>query len=113
VQYKTQNAKGIPSNDPSAAEAADMSDIAVETTEMSDISSETDALTRWLFDAALPLWWELGADRVRGGFTRQSASTAPLRRPHRARVIARQAFSYAKPAGSLARPLARGTAPCA
>ena len=72
-----------------------MSDIAVETTEMSDIASETDALTRWLFDAALPLWWELGADRVRGGFHEAiSLDGKPLRRPHRARVIARQAFSY-------------------
>jgi len=72
-----------------------MSDVAVETTDTSDIAAEGAALTRWLFDAALPLWWELGADRVRGGFHEAiSLDGRPLRRPHRARVIARQAFSY-------------------
>ncbi len=25
-------------------------------------------LHRWLFDRALPLWWEVGADRAGGGF---------------------------------------------
>ena len=72
-----------------------MSDIAVETGDQSNIATEAAALTRWLFDAALPLWWELGADRVRGGFHEAiSLEGKPLRRPHRARVIARQAFSY-------------------
>src|SRR5262245_24317515 len=72
-----------------------MSDIAVETADRSDIATEAAALTRWLFDAALPLWWELGADRVRGGFHEaMSLDGRPLRRPHRARVITRQAFSY-------------------
>jgi mannose/cellobiose epimerase-like protein (N-acyl-D-glucosamine 2-epimerase family)/glycosyltransferase involved in cell wall biosynthesis len=72
-----------------------MSDVAVETADTSDIAAEAAALTRWLFDAALPLWWELGADRVRGGFHEAiSLDGRPLRRPHRARVIARQAFSY-------------------
>lgn len=72
-----------------------MSGVAVETADTSDIAAEAAALTRWLFDAALPLWWELGADRVRGGFHEAiSLDGRPLRRPHRARVIARQAFSY-------------------
>ena len=76
-----------------------MSDIAIDTAvgtaDQSDIAAEAAALTRWLFDAALPLWWELGADRVRGGFHEAiSLDGKPLRRPHRARVIARQAFSY-------------------
>jgi mannose/cellobiose epimerase-like protein (N-acyl-D-glucosamine 2-epimerase family)/glycosyltransferase involved in cell wall biosynthesis len=72
-----------------------MSEVAVETADTSDIAAEGAALTRWLFDAALPLWWELGADRVRGGFHEAiSLDGRPLRRPHRARVIARQAFSY-------------------
>jgi len=64
---------------------------------MSDVAAEAAALKRWLFDAALPLWWERGADRVRGGFHEAiSLEGRPLRRPHRARVIARQAFSYAE-----------------
>ena len=31
---------------------------------MSDAANEAAALKRWMFDAALPLWWEQGADRV-------------------------------------------------
>jgi len=62
---------------------------------MSDVASEAAALKRWLFDVALPLWWEKGADRVHGGFHEAiSLDGKPLPRPHRARVIARQAFSY-------------------
>jgi mannose/cellobiose epimerase-like protein (N-acyl-D-glucosamine 2-epimerase family) len=62
---------------------------------MSDAASEAAALKRWLFDVALPLWWEYGADRVHGGFHEAiSLDGSPLARPHRARVITRQAFSY-------------------
>jgi mannose-6-phosphate isomerase len=62
---------------------------------MSDIANEAAALKRWLFDVALPLWWNDGADRVGGGFHEAiSLDGRPLARPHRARVIARQAFSY-------------------
>jgi mannose/cellobiose epimerase-like protein (N-acyl-D-glucosamine 2-epimerase family) len=62
---------------------------------MSDVASEVGALKRWLFDVALPLWWKDGADHVRGGFHEAiSLDGRPLARPHRARVIARQAFSY-------------------
>lgn len=72
-----------------------MSEIAIAAADKTEIAAESAALTRWLFDAALPLWWELGADRVRGGFHEAiSLDGRPLRRPHRARVIARQAFSY-------------------
>jgi len=62
---------------------------------MSDVASEAAAFKRWLFDVALPLWWEKGADRVHGGFHEAiSLDGKPLPGPHRARVIARQAFSY-------------------
>jgi mannose/cellobiose epimerase-like protein (N-acyl-D-glucosamine 2-epimerase family) len=62
---------------------------------MSEVESEAAALGRWLFDVALPLWWKDGADRVRGGFHEAfDLDGTPLARPHRARVIARQAFSY-------------------
>ena len=30
---------------------------------MSDVRSEATALERWLFDAALPLWWEVARHR--------------------------------------------------
>src|SRR5262249_58681989 len=62
---------------------------------MSDLAAEAAALNRWLFDTALPLWWQQGADHVRGGFHEAiSLDGRPLPLPHRARVIARQAFSY-------------------
>jgi mannose/cellobiose epimerase-like protein (N-acyl-D-glucosamine 2-epimerase family)/glycosyltransferase involved in cell wall biosynthesis len=62
---------------------------------MSDVASEVAALQRWLFNVALPFWWKDGADHVRGGFHEAiSLDGRPLARPHRARVIARQAFSY-------------------
>ena len=62
---------------------------------MSDLAAEAAALNHWLFDAALPLWWQQGGDRVRGGFHEAiSLDGRPLPLPHRARVIARQAFSY-------------------
>jgi len=61
---------------------------------MSDVASEAAALKRWLFDVALPLWWKEGADHVGGGFHEAiGLDGRPLARPHRARVIARQAFS--------------------
>ena len=51
---------------------------------------------QWLFTRALPVWWTLGADHIRGGFrealdAQARAVTAPLR----ARVQARQTFVYA------------------
>ena len=62
---------------------------------MSDLAREAAALRRWLFDVALPLWWEVGADRVNGGFHEAiDLDGKPLARPHRARSIARQAFAY-------------------
>jgi mannose-6-phosphate isomerase len=50
----------------------------------------------WLRDAALPLWWEKGADRVVGGFceTLDDQAMAP-RQNRRARVIGRQIYVYA------------------
>jgi mannose/cellobiose epimerase-like protein (N-acyl-D-glucosamine 2-epimerase family) len=62
---------------------------------LSDLASETAALKRWLFDVTLPLWWKDGADRIGGGVHEAiNLDGRPLARPHRARVIARQAFSY-------------------
>jgi mannose/cellobiose epimerase-like protein (N-acyl-D-glucosamine 2-epimerase family)/glycosyltransferase involved in cell wall biosynthesis len=62
---------------------------------MRDVVSDAAALRRWLFDDALPLWWKDGADRVRGGFHEAiELDGTPLALPHRARVIARQAFAY-------------------
>jgi mannose/cellobiose epimerase-like protein (N-acyl-D-glucosamine 2-epimerase family)/glycosyltransferase involved in cell wall biosynthesis len=62
---------------------------------MTDLETEAGALKQWLFEVALPLWWEDGADRIRGGFHEAiDLDGRPLPQPHRARVLARQAFSY-------------------
>ena len=62
---------------------------------MNDVVAETQALQRWLFDEALPLWWDVGADRRGGGFHEQiGLDGKPQARPHRARSIARQAIAY-------------------
>ena len=56
---------------------------------------EAAALKHWLFDVALPLWWEDGADHIRGGFHEAiDLDGRPFAQPHRARVLARQAFTY-------------------
>jgi mannose-1-phosphate guanylyltransferase/mannose-6-phosphate isomerase len=50
----------------------------------------------WLATAALPLWWSLGADHVRGGFHEQLDSQGcAVSLPRRARVQTRQTFVYA------------------
>ncbi len=50
----------------------------------------------WLQQAALPLWWEKGADRVVGGFHETLGENGePTRQNRRARVIGRQIYVYA------------------
>jgi mannose-6-phosphate isomerase len=62
---------------------------------MSDIATDAKALREWLFRDALPLWWEVGGDRERGGFHDAiGLDGGPIARPHRARSIARMAFAY-------------------
>ena len=52
---------------------------------------------RWLRTAALPLWWALGADHVRGGFLEAlSTSGEPRPAPRRGRVQGRMVFAYAQ-----------------
>lgn len=51
----------------------------------------------WLFERALPLWWEVGADHRRGGFfERIDQAGQPTEDPRRIRVQARQIFVYAE-----------------
>ena len=55
----------------------------------------------WLFDAALPLWWERGADHQGGGFHEKIGQDGqPVGQPVRVRVQARQTYVYAR-AGAL------------
>lgn len=66
-----------------------------------DILALNDRLKRWLFDHALPLWWEVGFDRERGGcFEKIGQDGKAVDAPRRARVAARQAWVYAE-AGKL------------
>lgn len=51
---------------------------------------------RWLRTSALPLWWTLGADHVKGGFHEAlTPEGAPVEAPRRSRVQTRQTFVYA------------------
>jgi mannose-6-phosphate isomerase len=62
-----------------------------------DLSEERAWARGWLFGAALPLWWEKGADRVDGGwFDKLDQQGVPVDCPKRLRVQARQAFVYAE-----------------
>ena len=67
---------------------------------MSPIESELQGLQGrllgWLMQSALPLWWTAGADHVNGGFHEAlDAAGHPVLADRRARVQARQSFSYA------------------
>src|SRR6202023_3015528 len=63
--------------------------------QMTDLSAQVHALRNWLLDGALPLWWELGADRDRGGFHEAiDLDGTPVAHPHRARNIGAQHSSY-------------------
>ncbi|MFZ4605259.1 MAG: AGE family epimerase/isomerase [Caulobacter sp.] len=54
-------------------------------------------LKAWLFDHALPLWWEVGFDRDKGGcFEKIGQDGRAIEGPRRARVAARQAWVYAE-----------------
>jgi len=61
-----------------------------------EIVAARDRLKSWLLDRAFPIWWTPGADLERGGFhDRLHASGQPIAGAKRARVAARQVFSYA------------------
>lgn len=55
-----------------------------------------DTLKAWALDHAFPLWWQVGADKINGGFFEKIAlDGAPVEAPRRARVQPRQIYSYA------------------
>ena len=67
---------------------------------MSDIETELaalrDRLLDWLLNDALPLWWTVGADQMGGGFHEAiDLMGRPVLSERRARVQARQIFTYA------------------
>src|SRR5690242_17581877 len=62
----------------------------------SSLTSKQQELRAWLFDHALPIWWEKGGDREKGGFYEKlNLDTTPDDIDRRTRVAARQVFSYA------------------
>jgi mannose-6-phosphate isomerase len=61
-----------------------------------DLPELRQRLMRWLHNDALPTWWDVGADRAAGGFHEAiDHSGRPVLGERRARVQARQIFSYA------------------
>jgi mannose-6-phosphate isomerase len=64
--------------------------------EFADVVRLRDQLKVWVLEKAFPLWWEVGADHVNGGFFEKIAlDGTPVEAPRRARVQPRQIYSYA------------------
>ncbi len=61
-----------------------------------NLYAKQTTLRAWLFDHALPLWWNTGGDREKGGFFEKiNLDGKPYDIDRRTRVAARQVFSYA------------------
>ena len=61
-----------------------------------ELATHRERLLRWLLDDALPLWWSVGGDHAAGGFHEAiDLAGRPVRAERRARVQARQIFTYA------------------
>ena len=59
------------------------------------LAAEAERLRLWLLNEAFPLWWEVGADHVGGGwYERIDFDGLPVVLPKRSRVAARQVFCY-------------------
>lgn len=62
-----------------------------------DLEGAAQWFERWLRTSALPLWWSIGADHVRGGFHEVlTPDGEPLDHPRRMRVQARQTYVYGR-----------------
>ena len=60
------------------------------------LADKQQSLRQWLFDHALPLWWDIGGDKEKGGFYEKlNLDGKPDDIDRRTRVAARQVFSYA------------------
>ncbi len=61
-----------------------------------DLSLLRERLLNWLMKDALPIWWDVGADKAGGGFHEAlDHAGQPVVADRRARVQARQIFTYA------------------
>src|ERR1700683_1140070 len=64
-----------------------------------ELKHEQDLLLHWLRADAYPLWATQGYDRVQGGFQEALTAVGPTaERPRRARVQARQIYSFSRAA---------------
>ena len=62
----------------------------------SNLAEAQESLRNWLFDSALPLWWNTGGDTQKGGFFEKiNLDGTPSDINRRTRVAARQVFAYA------------------
>jgi mannose/cellobiose epimerase-like protein (N-acyl-D-glucosamine 2-epimerase family) len=62
-----------------------------------DLAAWAERYRTWLWTAALPLWWTLGADHAHGGFHEAlDARGLPVHAPRRVRVQSRQVVVYAQ-----------------
>jgi mannose/cellobiose epimerase-like protein (N-acyl-D-glucosamine 2-epimerase family) len=60
------------------------------------LSACATTLKAWALEHAFPIWWDVGADKVQGGFFEKIAlDGTPVEAPRRARVQPRQIYSYA------------------
>ena len=63
---------------------------------MIGVQGGADELETWLFERALPLWWDAGADHRHGGFHESlDREGSPVLAPRRARTQTRQTWVYA------------------
>jgi mannose/cellobiose epimerase-like protein (N-acyl-D-glucosamine 2-epimerase family) len=71
-----------------------------QTTTFASLAAASEWYDQWVRAAALPLWWNVGADHQRGGF-QEALSVLGEPRPanRRARVQARQVYAYATAGG--------------
>jgi mannose-6-phosphate isomerase len=61
-----------------------------------DLSALAARYRGWLFESALPLWWQEGADHEHGGFQELlGLDGKPVKAARRARVQGRQSYVYA------------------
>jgi mannose/cellobiose epimerase-like protein (N-acyl-D-glucosamine 2-epimerase family) len=65
-------------------------------TALADAARLRDRLKTWATATAYPLWWEVGADHVKGGFFEKiDLEGQAIDGPRRGRVLPRQIYAYA------------------
>jgi len=92
------NPKGRGDRNGGSPDGGTPASLAAAAAPFHDIVGAQRHFRAWLLEAALPLWWTVGADHDGGGFLEAldaEGRPALLSAPRRARVQARQTFVYA------------------